>query len=84
MPVETLEKDRRKMLKPGVWLLYSTALFGMILVPVSTAALYILKLFPKLFQLKNEYSVVAGIGLGLVLSLIAGYLYSNMARKHVE
>ena len=84
MTTQNLDAGERKILNPATWLLYSTALFAIILVPLTTGFLYMIRISALLFNEKNEYSVIAGIILGVILSLIAGYIYSNMARKHVE
>ena len=74
----------RKILNPYTWLFYSTALFAVWLVPLTTGAFYMVRVSALLFNAKVEYSVVAGIIFGLLLSLAAGVFYSRMASKHME
>ena len=76
--------SERKILAPRTWLLYSTALFSLILVPIVTGAFYMLKISVRLFSAKPEYSVIAGILIGILLSFVAGFFYSNNARKHAD
>jgi uncharacterized membrane protein len=84
MKTENKDAVERKILSPSTWLFYSSALFAIILVPVFTGAFYMLRVSQRLFEQKLEYSVIAGIILGIIVSLAAGYFYSNMARKHAE
>jgi hypothetical protein len=84
MKSETKETGERKILSPSTWLFYSSVLFAIILVPVFTGAFYMLRISQRLFDSKLEYSVIAGILLGIIVSVAAGAFYSNMARKHVE
>jgi hypothetical protein len=84
MASETDGSTERKIMAPSKWLLYSTALFAIILVPLFTGAFYIIKVSWVLFQERVEYSVVAGMIVGLLASLAAGWFYSNVAKKHVE
>ncbi len=84
MASEDSTNGERKILSPATWLFYSTALFAIVIVPLFTGAFYMLRLSTLLFDAKLEYSVVAGIFVGILVSLAAGWFYSNMARKHVE
>lgn len=84
MKTENKDAPERKILSPSTWLFYSSALFAIILVPVVTGAFYMLRISQRLFDQKLEYSVLAGILVGIIISLAAGYFYSNMARKHAE
>ena len=84
MALEKTESEERKILSPTTWLLYSTALFAIVLVPLATGAFYMVRFSSRFFDEKVEYSVIAGMVLGLLLSFAAGLFYSNMARKHVE
>lgn len=79
-----LGRSERKILSPGTWFLYSIILWSMIIIPISMAAFFILNIFPNLFDMGNQYSAVVGLFVGIVVSVIVGYIYSNMARKHAE
>lgn len=76
--------SERMIMAPYKWLLYSTALFAIILVPIFTGAFYILRVSQLLFQEKLEYSVIAGMTVGLLVSLAAGWFFSNKARERAE
>ena len=84
METETKKEGGRKILSPATWILYSAAIFGIILVPATTGFFYMIRFTETLFHVKVEYSVLIGMAVGVILSFIAGYFYSNMARKHVE
>lgn len=84
MASDEKNEGKRKILDPATWLLYSTALFAIVLVPLSTGFFYIIRFTETLFQQKVEYSVLIGIFVGIMLSFAAGYFYSNLARKHAE
>jgi xanthine/uracil permease len=84
MESDSEKKGERKILSQTTWLLYSAALFAIVLVPAFTGLFYMIRFTESLFQEKVEYSVLIGMAVGIILSLVAGYFYSNMARKHVE
>ncbi len=84
MKSENIEAHDRKILSNSTWIFYSSALFAIIIVPLFTGAFYMLRVSQILFNSKLEYSVVAGMILGIIVSIAAGVFYSNMARKHVE
>ncbi|MEA3559431.1 MAG: hypothetical protein U9R75_09290 [Candidatus Thermoplasmatota archaeon] len=78
------KKGERKILTPATWFAFSFIFWSIILIPLSVGFFYILKVSVRLFELDNNYSILFGLGVGLVLSLIVGYIYSNKARKLAE
>ena len=76
--------SKREILNPGTWFFTSFILWSIIIVPFSIGAFYILNIFPRFTELGNQYSAVAGLAVGLIISAIVGYFYSARARKHME
>jgi hypothetical protein len=77
-------KGERKILSPGTWFLYSFLLWSIVIIPLLMGAFYIIELFPRFTDLGNEYSAMLGLFIGLAISAIVSYFYSNRARKHAE
>jgi hypothetical protein len=77
-------KGERKILSPATWFLYSFLLWSIITLPLTMGAFYILEVFPRFTDLGNQYSAALGLFVGIVIAAIAGYIYSNRARKHAE
>ena len=86
--VEELEKNtgksERKILSPGSWFFYSFLLWGIVLIPLSMAAFFVLNVFPNLFDMGNQYSALVGLLVGLLLAVVVAYIYSKRARDHAE
>jgi hypothetical protein len=74
----------RIVLGPATWLLYSTLLVAMAVIPLTVGAIYITRFPTDALELRIEYGVLMGLGLGTLLSLVLGYILSRMARKNVE
>ena len=78
------DQGRVKLMNPVAWILSACLIWAIIIVPLTMAFFYMLKISPKLFSLPNQYSAVFGLILGLIISFVVGYFYSNRARKNVE
>ncbi|MCU0798728.1 MAG: hypothetical protein MUC62_03535 [Candidatus Thermoplasmatota archaeon] len=87
MPAETEKLSNSKervVLGPAAWWLYSTLLIAMAVIPFSIGAIYVTRFPTDALELRIEYGVLMGLGLGTILSIILGYVLSTMARKNVE
>lgn len=78
------DKAEKRLLSPATWIITSSLIWAIFIVPIFVAVFYMFKISYKLFELPSQYSVIMGIVLGIILSIIAGVIYSNYARKHVE
>ena len=76
-------KSSDEMLTPRSVYFYSILLMLIILLPFAIGVSYVLKLGPKLFSGPAEYSVLFGFGVGVLLSLLAGFLYGRVAIKEM-
>ncbi|MFW3145521.1 MAG: hypothetical protein ACMUIE_01760 [Thermoplasmatota archaeon] len=74
----------RKILNPATWLILSIMLWGLVIIPLSIAAFYIFEVAIKLFDQGNQYSVLYGSFVGLILTIIVAYFYASRARKIAE
>jgi len=74
----------RRILSPAQWWLSASAMFSLVIVPITVGIFYIMKVSKTLFDLPPQYSPPFGLLVGLALSLALGYFYSGMARKHAE
>lgn len=63
---------------------YSTILMLMILLPFAIGGSYVLRVGPRLFSGPAEYSVLFGLGVGILISLIAGFIYGRAAIKEIS
>ncbi|MGA1866647.1 MAG: hypothetical protein ACMUFK_04185 [Thermoplasmatota archaeon] len=62
----------------------SFLLWSIIIVPVSMGAFYMLEICYKYMELGNQYSVLLGLVVGLIVSAAVGYIYSIRALKNAE
>ena len=62
----------------------SFLIWSVVIVPLSMGLFFMLEIFPRFTDLGNQYSVVLGLFIGLVISAVAGYFYSLRARKQIE
>jgi uncharacterized membrane protein (Fun14 family) len=56
----------------------------MAVIPFTVGAFYITRFPSDMMELRIEYGVLMGLGLGAVLSMVVGFVLSKMARKNVE
>jgi len=77
-------KVAKDPLGPKTSFFISFLFWSIVIVPISMGALFMLNIFPRFTKLGNQYSALLGLIVGLVLSLIVGYIYSLRARKHAE
>lgn len=66
------------------WWFSASALLSMVIVPLVVGVFYILELAYRIFNQPAQYSVLYGLMIGIVLSLLAGYWYAGMAKRRVE
>jgi len=78
------QSKERTVLGPAAWWLYSTLLVSMAVIPFTVGAFYITRFPSDMMELRIEYGVLMGLGLGAVLSMVVGFVLSKMARKNVE
>lgn len=76
-------EPNNEMLTPRSVYFYSILLMLMILMPFAIGVSYVLRIGPRLFSGPAEYSVLFGLGVGVLLSLIAGFLYGRLAIKEM-
>jgi len=87
MPTETDKLSNNKervVLGPAAWWFYSSILIAIAVIPFTIGAIYITRFPTDALELRIEYGVLMGLGFGLILSLVLGYILSSMARKNVE
>jgi len=80
---KTNVEEKGILLSPLKWWISATILWSILIIPITVAVFYMLYLAPRLFQLPNEFSPLFGIGVGLALSCIVGFLYSRAGMKRV-
>jgi hypothetical protein len=78
------DRKERVVLGPAAWWLYSSLLIAMAVIPFSVGAIYITRFPTDALELRIEYGVLMGLGLGAALSSILGYFLSSAARKNIE
>jgi len=83
MSSESGAKSSDEMLTPRSVYLYSILLMIMVLMPFAIGISYVLRLGPRLFSGPAEYSVLFGLGVGALLSIIIGFLYGKVAIKEM-
>jgi amino acid transporter len=76
--------EKKKILSPLQWWLSASAMFALAIVPITVGLFYMLNLTKRLFDQPLQYNPLLGLIIGLLLSLLAGYFYSGIARKHAE
>ena len=81
---EITDKGEKRLLSPATWIIVASLVWSILIVPISVAVFYMFKISYRLFELPSQYSVVMGLGIGIIISIIVGVIYSNIARKHVE
>ncbi len=87
MPAETDKLSNikeRVVLGPAAWWFYSSLLIALAVIPFTVGAIYVTRFPTDALELRIEYGVLMGLGLGAILSLVLGYVLSSMARKNVE
>ncbi|MBN1539043.1 MAG: hypothetical protein JW939_02780 [Candidatus Thermoplasmatota archaeon] len=62
----------------------SFLLWSILILPVSMGAFFMLEVCYKYMGLGNQYSVLMGLIVGLIISGVVGYIYSIRALKHME
>ena len=85
-------KGSRDQLGPKTSFFISFLFWSIVIVPLTMGAFYMLNVIPRIKEkflpevtgLGNQYSVVLGLFVGLVLAGIVGYIYSLRARKQAE
>ncbi|MDG6225136.1 MAG: hypothetical protein QCI82_06450 [Candidatus Thermoplasmatota archaeon] len=81
---KVINAPKRALLTPMQLWLSASSMLALIIVPASIGMFYIFELAKHLFKQPLQYSAVYGLIFGIVLSLIAGYFYSRIARKRIE
>jgi hypothetical protein len=76
--------EKKQILSPFQWWVSASALFALVIVPITIAAFYMLNLTHRVIDYPLQYNAVAGILIGLLISGVVGYFYSGSARKHAE
>ncbi|MBN1390992.1 MAG: hypothetical protein JXA22_10165 [Candidatus Thermoplasmatota archaeon] len=84
MAAEQDIKDRKKgieVIGPKTYFFISFLIWSIVFVPLSMGVFFMLEVFPKFTDLGNQYSVVIGLFVGLIVSAVVGYIYSTRASK---
>ena len=76
--------EKKRILSPLQWWLSASAIFAFVLVPLTIAAFYMLNITKRVADYPIQYNPFVGIVVGIILSLVIGYFYSGIARKHAE
>jgi inner membrane protein involved in colicin E2 resistance len=84
MDLEPENTEKKSILSPLQWWLSASAVFALVIVPLTVAAFYMLNITKRVADYPIQYNPIVGIVVGIVLSLAIGYFYSGVARKHAE
>jgi hypothetical protein len=78
------ENTDKKILSPFQWMLSASALFALVIVPLTVGLFYMTNLTNLVAGLPLQYNVVVGLFVGILLSVALGVFYAGIARKHAE